>query len=105
MGVNFVWVKARCKNGHDMDPQSRVRHDYCGYSMDAVPLDVAIDLRDNPWTCNLCRYAGDTTETQYVVRFVSAPRNVCEHCGKPSACNCYAVVAIEFVVYAPKTNS
>ena len=110
MGIDFVWVTGlKCQHGHDLDLQSRARHDYCGYPSDAVPLEVAEDLRDNPNVCVRCYHqnyddpalpmVGDAT--RYRARFVSVPRSVCPGCGTEVTCGCYQTVAIDVDMLEP----
>ena len=100
MGIHFVWVTGlQCVRGHDLSPQSKARMDYCGYPTNAVPLEVAEDLRDNPFDCPVCTYRETPMgDKKYRLRFVGEPRSVCEGCGKESACRCYKVVAVELWV-------
>ena len=93
MGTSYVWITGLlCDLGHDILPQSSVRDDYLGYPRGEVPIEVAEDLRDNPFNCMRCDPCGPPI---YRLRFTGEPRSVCEGCGSQSTCGCYKVVSVE----------
>jgi len=96
LGCDFVWINGlKCKQGHDIAPQSKARFDYRGYPSNAVPLDVAEDLRDKPFPCFRCPRPEDPTTptTLYFLRFLATPRTLC-NCPECPSCG-EQVVALE----------